>query len=317
MHKVLLVGSGQLGSRYLEGIAKSKLNLKIVVVDKSQSSLKKAKKIWNSKNKVGSKKEINWHQKLPSYNSEYDLAIISTSSRGRAKLINDISKKFSIKFWLLEKILAQSTNELNLIHLSTSKSNKVYVNTPRRIMRWFKKIKSEVLDSKVVKIISHDDKWGLACNAIHYIDFVSWLTKKSLVSINTKKLDKKWFSSKRKGYKEIDGELLAKFQDSIELSIKSNPNLKKKLELNLSNEILWKIDEKKGIAKSTNGKKILGKVELQSMMTSGIIRQILIRGSCDLPELKESIKQHKKLITSLLQHWNKVNKSNNKLLPIT
>ena len=317
MYKILLVGSGQLGSRYLEGIAKSKLALKVVVVDQSKSSLKKAKEIWCFKNKGDSKKEIRWHQKLPSYDSEYDLAIISTSSRGRAKLISNISKKLTIKFWLLEKILAQSTDELDLIHFSTSKSNKVYVNTPRRIMKWFKKIKLAILDSKVVKITSTDDKWGLACNAIHYIDFVSWLTKKSLVSINTKKLDKKWFISKRKGYQEVDGELLAKFQDSIELSMKSNPNLEKKLELNLSNQIFWTIDEKKGIAKSTNGKRILGKIELQSRMTSALIKQILIEGSCDLPELKESIKQHKKLITSLLEHWNKVNNSNNKLLPIT
>ena len=56
MYKILLVGSGQLGSRYLEGIAKSKLNLKVVVVDHSKLSLKKAKKIWDSKIKVIKKK---------------------------------------------------------------------------------------------------------------------------------------------------------------------------------------------------------------------------------------------------------------------
>jgi hypothetical protein len=317
MYKILLVGSGQLGSRYLEGIAMSKLSLKVTVVDKSKSSLKKAKEMWCFKNNGDSKKEILWHLKLPSYNSKYDLAIISTTSSGRAKLISNISKKFIIKFWLLEKILAQSTDELDLIHFSTSKSNKVYVNTPRRIMKWFKKIKSEILNSKVLKIISTDDKWGLACNAIHYIDLVSWLTKKSLVSINTKKLNKKWFRSKRKGYQEVDGELSAKFQDNIELLMKSNPSLEKKLELNLSNQILWTIDEKKGIAKSTNGKRILGKIELQSMMTPSLIEQILIYGFCDLPELKESILQHKKLIVPLLKHWNKVNNRNDKLLPIT
>ena len=317
MYKILLVGSGQLGSRYLEGIAKSKLSLKVTVVDKSKSALKKAKEIWHFKNKTDPKKEILWHQKLPSYNTKYDLAIISTSSSGRAKLISDISKKFIIKFWLLEKILAQSTDELDLIHFSTSKSNKVYVNTPRRIMKWFKKIKSEILGSKVLKIISTDNKWGLACNAIHYIDFVSWLTNKSLVSVNTKKLNKKWFNSKRKGYQEVDGELLVKFQNNIELLMKSNPNLEKKLKLSLSNRILWTIDEKKGVAKSTTGKKILGKIELQSKMTSSLIKQILIYGFCDLPELKESIVQHKKLIESLLKHWNKVNNRNDNLLPIT
>ena len=63
MYKILLVGSGQLGSRYLEGIAMSKLSLKVTVVDKSKSSLKKAKEMWCFKNNGDSKKEILWHLK--------------------------------------------------------------------------------------------------------------------------------------------------------------------------------------------------------------------------------------------------------------
>ena len=317
MYKILLVGLGQLGSRYLEGMAKSKLNLDIVAVDQSKTSIKKAKNIWNFKNKKNLQKNINWHQKLPLYNSEYDLAIICTSSRGRAKLISSISKKITIKFWILEKILAQSIDELDLIYLSTLKSHKIYVNTPRRIMKWYKKIKIKLSKSKILKISNTDSKFGLVCNAVHYIDLISWLTGKLLISVNTSKLKRQWFHSKRKEYYEVDGELLAKFEDNLELSMKSNPNLEKKMQLNLGNQTIWTINEYKGVAKTINGDKILGKLELQSEMTPLLLKQLLICGFCDLPELKESIIQHKKLIAPLLKHWNKVNNRNDKLLPIT
>ena len=48
MHKkVLLVGAGQLGSRYLQGLAKVSIPLEIHVLDISESSLRIAEARWN------------------------------------------------------------------------------------------------------------------------------------------------------------------------------------------------------------------------------------------------------------------------------
>ena len=317
IYNILIIGAGQLGSRYLEGLAKSKLYLKIIVLDKSSISIKKAKKKWILLNKNSQQRKISWHYKLPPKISKYDLVIVSTTSFGRAKLISDISKKVYVKYWILEKLLAQSVKELDLICSSTSNSINAFVNTPRRAMKWYKNIKSQLLNKQIKKVFNNDNKWGLACNAIHYIDLVTWLSGKSIVSVSTKNLKKKWFKSKRNDYYEIDGELIVKFQDGIELFMRSNPNLKKNLRINFSDKSCYFIDEVKGIASLNYKKKILSKNENKSEMTSSLIQKILIDGYCDLPILSESITQHKKLITSLLKHWNKVNNCESSLLPVT
>ncbi len=46
-HTVLISGAGQLGSRYLQGLAKCRLPLRIVVQDNSRDSLERAQLRWN------------------------------------------------------------------------------------------------------------------------------------------------------------------------------------------------------------------------------------------------------------------------------
>ena len=45
---LLLIGSGQLGSRYIQGVIRDTVNYNITVVDSSKLSLNKAKKIWTN-----------------------------------------------------------------------------------------------------------------------------------------------------------------------------------------------------------------------------------------------------------------------------
>ena len=49
-YKILLVGCGQLGSRYLQGLKKLNLPLKIIVLDKNKKSLINGEAMWNSIN---------------------------------------------------------------------------------------------------------------------------------------------------------------------------------------------------------------------------------------------------------------------------
>ena len=46
MKNLLLIGTGQLGSRYLQGIAREAVNCNITAIDTSQISLNIAKKRW-------------------------------------------------------------------------------------------------------------------------------------------------------------------------------------------------------------------------------------------------------------------------------
>ena len=112
MQNILLVGAGNIGSRYLQGLSSVKLDLCITVVDPSDLSLKKSTKRWLDVGGNKSKHKICWCNELPQDLDLIDLAIITTSAGGRADLITNISKSVRVSYWVLEKVLAQSKEEL-------------------------------------------------------------------------------------------------------------------------------------------------------------------------------------------------------------
>lgn len=317
MRNLLLIGSGQLGSRYIQGTIRNAINCNITVVDSSKLSLNNAKKIWTKSGGDKSFHKVFWTQTLPINIKQYDLAIVATSSKNRASLIDYICSKANVSYWVLEKVLAQSNKELKMIEVATSDAKNVYVNTPRRQMKWHQKIKSKIPDK--IRLVKKTGKlWGLACNAIHFIDLVAWWTGQSLLSVDTKRLDKKWFKSKRNGYYEVTGELLAKFSGGTKLVLQSLHDAKEEIlmvEFNKKDSCV--IYENKGTALFSNGNILNGSLELQSEMTGPMIARILTKGTCELPTLKESLKQHEVFLEAMLEHWNISNNCKDKLVPIT
>ena len=274
-------------------------------------------KIWGEFGGNKTSHIVQWSLFLPKEIKHYDLAIIATSSKDRASLIQVISSKVNINNWVIEKILAQSKSELNKIKVATSKAKKVYVNTPKRQMRWYKEIKSK-FPCRPIKIIKTGNLWGLACNSIHYIDLVAWWTKDNLISINCEDLSTEWFKSKRDGYYETTGKLLAKYSKGTELILESSKKqIDNVLKIDFSEQGKCDIHEKKGTAIFSDGSVLNGKIDLQSEMGEQIISKILNEGNCGLPTLEESLDQHSIFLETMLDHWNKSNKRYDKLVPIT
>ena len=83
-YTVLLVGAGQLGSRYIQGLVGAKCQLKITVVDPSISSLEMATARWIEAGGERCHHKIQWSDAIPSELKSVDLALIVTSSEGRA-----------------------------------------------------------------------------------------------------------------------------------------------------------------------------------------------------------------------------------------
>lgn len=317
MQNLLLIGAGQLGSRYLQGIAKQKSSYNIIVVDPSEFSLNLSKNRWNESDGNQSLHEISWNKTMPKDIDKYDLAIVATSARHRASIIANVATIANVSYWVLEKILAQSIQELNMIKSSTYNSKDIFVNIPRRQMKWHQKIRSKILKGPLC-VKKTGGLWGLACNAIHFIDLVVWWTGESLLSIETELLHKNWFESKRKGFFEVKGELIVKFSGGSELVLQSSPDiLDDVLMIKFSNKDFCIINENKGQATFSNGNILNGNLELQSEMTGSMIEKILTKGDCELPTLKESLKQHEVFLEAMLKHWNRSNNRNDKLVPIT
>ena len=218
--KILLIGAGNLGSRYLQGLLYVNQKCNIYVVDNSKKTLDLIKK--RIEGIESHHHEILFNSEIPENIHKFDLAILATTSNSRAELINKLISKYKIHFWIIEKVLAQSISELNQISNCFGKSKNVWVNTPRRIMPLYKNFKSklEKETKSPINIEVKGGKWGLACNSIHFIDLFEWITDSRVLDIDSS-LIKTWFSSKRDGFVEAIGEMKVYLNDKSQLSLQS------------------------------------------------------------------------------------------------
>ena len=317
-HTVLLVGAGQLGSRYLQGMVGAVSHLDITVVDLSSRALVKAKSRWIEAGGKHCHHHITWANDIPSELEEIDLVLVVTSAKGRAELVKRIASQIAVRYWVLEKVLAQSLKEIEVITRATDQAYGAWVNKPRRMMFWHQSL-NKVFGSKgQTKVIHLGNLLGLACNSMHFIDLISWWTKEKLSSIDLSGLDLHWFESKRAGYFEVTGKLIAHFSKGSTLTLESCDHAAiQPLLIDLADGTTWKIDEVNGVAFSTNGDHIDGRIEFQSQLSGRLVDDILLRGQCALPSLEESASMHTVFLESMLLHWNTSQKRNDICVPIT
>jgi hypothetical protein len=315
---LLIVGAGNLGSRYLQGIVASRSNLVITVVDSSSSSLEIAKLRWIEVGGDESSHQIRWLEALPSYLLRVDVALVVTSSNGRANLIERIANTFKVRYWVLEKVLTQSSGELKTIQSALGGCKGVWVNTPRRVMTWHRSLKEAFAGFGPLKVSYSAGLWGLACNSIHFIDLVAWWSGESLVSVDTTGLNNNWHESKRVGYFEITGELVAHFSGGTSVRVSSKEGVQAQpIEVVLGDGVAWQIDETVGTAQSSIGDQLGGHIEFQSQLSGRLVDDILLRGECALPSLEESSAMHEIFLDAMLAHWNRSQNRNDDLVPIT
>lgn len=305
-YKVLLVGAGQLGSRYLQGLSLCPLDLDVTVVDPSGESLDQARSRWGEvAGQSAGEHVITYSLSLPGSGKAFDLAIVSTSANGRARLIKQCAERFAIRYWVVEKVLAQSPAELDVIEHALQGMDGVWVNTPRRIIPWHQQIRDALAIQGPVTCSVTGGDWGLACNAVHMLDLVSWWTGQDLTRVDTARLRGAWHESKRPGYYEVYGDLSALYADGSVVTLTSVPNNDKTIHTVMTDGVEWVISEANGIATSSRGVSLPGSLDFQSSLTGPLVESILRTGVCGLPALSESLKVHRPFIAAMLEHWNR------------
>ena len=314
---ILIVGTGQLGSRYLQGLAACSTILEIWCFDPSLDSLKTAKERWKSVGGSSSIHRINWTQDYSELPKIIDLAIVATNADVRSQVLKAVLQNHSIRYLVLEKVLVQSSYQLEDLSQIVLSVQGAWVNTSRRMVKWHQKLRNVVADGNPIKVYVGNNDWGLACNSIHFLDLVSWWSNEKLISIDNSGLDMTWIKSKRPGFFEINGILKAIFSCGSELTLESRTEGEELL-INVKNlEGEWIIDEKNGIATGPKGKTIPGRIENQSEMTARLVESILKTGQCELPSFEESSRTHQIFLQSMLEHWNKNQNKNDSIIPIT
>lgn len=314
---VLLVGAGQLGSRYLQGLSGVDRPLSITVIDPSSESLDVARQLLSEVTPVASH-EVRFSTSLQDVPQQLDLALVVTPAHCRARLVSDLASRHQVKAWILEKLLAQNGPQLDQIVQALLGNSQVWVNTPRRLMAWHQLIRSQLLPNGAapLQVRVSGGSWGLACNAIHFIDLVAWWSDASVQVVNADGLGD-WVQSMRAGFQEICGTLRVIYADGSQLSLCCHAGSEPLQIFVVTEEGEWLIEESAGRVTGPDGQQLQGNLEFQSVLTAPLVMQILEKGHCGLPTLDESTSQHRSLLASLLKHWNESQGCQDSTVPIT
>ena len=301
-NKVLIAGGGQLGSRYLQGLAKYGSSLQIYVYDISNNSLDLCKKRWIESQPL-SHHSVFYINELSLLPKTLDLAIVSTTADVRLSVILDIKAKTKVDNWILEKILAQSINELDSLRNELIENNSVWVNTPMFIYPLYRQIKDHSPNRQ--RIIANFKGFnGLACNSIHYIDLINRWNNSRITEVKTNRLNKSWHPSPRSKFEEIYGEIKVFYEDKSVLTLSKELKDKDFLIKIKIGDLVWDVSEKKRLATNNLGKRICAGTLMQSEMTSDLIYKIFNGLDTFLPTLEQSYYQHKFYLNSLIKHKN-------------
>ena len=312
---VAVVGLGQLGRRYVEGLLQTSSELSVWGVEKDPEAVERAQDLlYRSVPHVhveilGSIKEVPMN---------VDLVISATTADVRVSTVRQILYGRNVRYVLLEKLLTQSlADSLELSHLATQ-VQRVWVNYPRRIMVWHRLLRNFVRGSTPVRVSVDLGSPGLLTKMLHYIDLVEWWTDSRAREIQIRGQSLEWFESKRPGFFDATGVVDVMFRDTSVLTLHSTPKgsqpSKNRITVDGGGKTL-SISEPDGIASgSMLGNAIAGRLELQSELTGPLVDRILEKGTCGLPSLEDVLGTHNLFISKLLAEQDKQYGARGKLM---
>lgn len=271
---ICIVGVGNIGMRYVQGITKMFPDAELFLVD-CDARLKELTKL-----KLGNVKLVT---SLDQVRKSIDLFVVATSCDPRLSIYKqclDLDPQYII----LEKYLFKSREEFEECVSLT--------RVPTFVNQWLygSKTFDPLFEDKARSVELTGSGWGLACNAVHWIDVLKRHMNITHLQVGSDTTISKVFPSKRAGYEEIFGKL--EFVDS---DSDKTFSLIDRQDDSFINVLKIKVDERVYVFDYSNIKedeKVLSHFPYFSELIGGIVGEIMETGSCHLPLLEESISQH-------------------------
>ncbi len=310
MHKIALIGAGQLGSRHLQGLAKSSnIEIMIEVVEPFEKAREVAKQRYDEMESNLKIHTVDFLTSIEQLSNEIDIVIIATNADVRSNIVKELLRTKRVKNLILEKVLFQKVEDYSeILNLLEKTLTKCWVNHPRRMYPFYKSLKKEIKYSEQISYMVQGGAWGLGCNGLHFIDHLSFLSDNIELKLDNADMNHKTYEAKRTNYMEFNGLLKGRLGKHI-ISLYSNKEYIPTVVTITTDTLIAFIDEANGftrIARKNNGWKWEESREkivyFQSELTNILIEQIINTGTCDLPNYEESMKLHIPFLQVLLRH---------------
>lgn len=303
-YKIALIGAGQLGSRYLQGMVMSDLNIVLYIVDPSNDSLKVCHERILEVNPTYDISKISNLNSVDELPLTLDLVIVATTANVRWKVISDLFKfDREVTYAILEKVLFQREVEYSQCEaLLSAKNVKAWVNCPRRLIPIYSELRN-VVAGKLREVVITGGEWGLISNTIHFIDLISFISGHDDVSFIACDISNPSESiSKRSNFYETFGSI-AGVCGNVEFNFSSAHGLGDShlIQLETENTSIT-VDEISGeISFLKDGLTSMKKFEMpfQSNLSGGLAESILLHGKCGLTPFNISAKLHLPFIRSI------------------
>jgi len=302
---VAICGAGNLGRRYLEGVLHCDSAEVIHVYDISDDSLNACEEVVRQFGRGCSSSptvEVCMHGAINALPVGLDLAIVATSADVRPQLVDELSSHARVGHYVLEKVLAQDESGLDRL-LDVTSISQAWVNMPRRMMDWHRRLYYSIRGNGPISMVVSGGDWGLACNAVHFMDLLAWWSGEVPQAVDTSSLEPAWSPAKRKGFSEVHGLMSVTYSAGSDLTLVADHGAEPTtVEVHVGGTI-WQIDESDGVAHRSDGCSQPGVLEYQSAMTPRLVESILTSGTCALPTLEASVGIHRVLLQGLADHW--------------
>lgn len=306
MFRVKIVGAGQLGSRHLQALKTVKYPLHIQVIDPSESSLKVAKERYEAI-PSGVEHTIAFATNFGNRDAT-DLAIIATNSDVRRQAIDRLLDVSETRFLIVEKLLFNNRQDYTYAEKRFSATGaKAWANCPMRVMPVYEQIRQEVAFGPLSYRVT-GSQFGLVTNAIHYVDHAVHLSNCEEFELDTSGLDCKPVASKRAGFLELTGTLLARFADGTRCEMTCYPTGSAPVLVEIFTENrryvvresegkLWRSDVNTNWTWSERA----AAIPYQSQITTQVVESLLTSGDCGLTPYASSARIHRRLLDPLLE----------------
>lgn len=324
MITIAVIGAGQLGSRHLQALSRMSIPVQIEVVDPEPVSLKTAKARFEEMPSNQDVVRINYFSSLHELSKKIDLAIIATSSDIRADVVRKLIELCDVRYFILEKVLFQRPEEYGEIKILLGKKGiGTWVNHPRRAFPYYQKLKELLNGSHQISYQVQGGDWGLACNSLHMIDHLAFLTGEDSLEVSTERLNRLIIPSKRKGFIEFTGTLAGQIGPHP-FEFFCHNEVSPVIITICSDNLNVIIDEANGwirMAKKVCGWKWEEEKEkiiyFQSELSDKIAGDIISSGRCDLPTYEQAMNLHLPLINSLIEYLSLLDQKKYDYCPIT
>ena len=322
-YTVAIIGAGQLGSRHLQGLKTAKIPLRIEVIDSDEKALSVAQTRYNETVENRFIESVHYFNAIDRLSPNLDLVIVATNSIPRAAVIKELLQKNKVENLVLEKVLFPDTQQYQEIMDLLSDRNlaaNTWVNCARRMFSGYEQLRHELRDAQNIECTVTGANWGLACNGIHFFDLFTFLLSSDdeISEINTRHLEPKILQSKRSGYIEFAGTLIATSVKGsvIKLSCFTENDIPFSINI-IAENAKFEIDESKGVINKNGEKWTAVGGMYQSQMTGLLAEEILTENNCRLTPYAESAEIHLKFLHPLVLLYNELTNNKGAICPIT